>query len=329
MTDSVALRYGMLRWWSVGLAAMLAVVVVPEARACSVCGCGDPLLAASDPAAIAGMLRLQVDTEHLGMTAGSDERTGYVDHLSQWSYRLNVAYRPLSRLALVATLPLLDKTIRSVGAGTDEVSSHLTGPGDVELAGRYAVWRQIDFSRRRVQEIALSLGTAFPTGSSNAQTTDGGAIVPVDPHGQLGTGGWGPFAGIHYRLEQGDWLGYADASYRLRTTANFFDHSTYKFGEAVLGGLHAQYRPLPRLVVDLGVDARFARVDKAAAPDDGGASTVPNTGGSVFSAAPGVYVNAVGRLWLFGRAQLPFYQDLRGEQDVGVVAAAGLQYELL
>ena len=326
MTNSVRPRY----WLIEASAVALSVLLWPASSyACSVCGCGDPLIVASDPAAIEGMLRVQFDTEHLGMTAGSDERTGYLDRLSQWSYRFNVAYRPIRRLSVIATLPVLDKTIRSVGVGTDELASHEVGVGDVELAVRYAVWRDVSFSHRRAQEIALSLGSSLPTGPHDAKTTDAGEVVPVDPHGQVGTGGFGPFVGLHYRFEQGDWMGYTDLSYRLRTTATYFDHSTYKFGDAVLGGVHAQYRPLPALVADLGLDARFARVDQAAAPDQSSPSTVPNTGGTVLSLAPGLYGKIIGGLWLFGRVQLPIYQHLSGEQDIGIVAAVGVQYEVL
>jgi hypothetical protein len=63
-------------------AAALVVVGGPRARACSICGCGDPLLAASDPAAITGRLRLQADTEYLRIDAGTDGRPGYTDELA-------------------------------------------------------------------------------------------------------------------------------------------------------------------------------------------------------------------------------------------------------
>jgi hypothetical protein len=49
-----------------------------------------------------------------------------------------------------------------------------------------------------------------------------------------GTGGWGPWAGVHYRLEQQAWSGFASVSYRLRTEASYFDGSKYKFGDALL-----------------------------------------------------------------------------------------------
>jgi len=43
--------------------AIGVLVRAVPAHACSVCGCGDPLLTANDPAAITGQLRFQFDTE--------------------------------------------------------------------------------------------------------------------------------------------------------------------------------------------------------------------------------------------------------------------------
>ena len=176
-----------------------------------------------------------------------------------------------------------------------------------------------------MQELAVSAGSSLPTGRHDARASDG---TLVDPHGQLGTGGWGPFAGLHYRLEQGDWMGFASVSYRMRTQASYFDHSKYKFGDAALWSVHGQYRPVQRLALDLGLDGRYARADRAVDPDGTVTSPVGNTGGSLLSLAPGVYLRAAGELWLFTRAQVPVYKHLLGEQDVKPSFTAGLQYQL-
>jgi hypothetical protein len=295
------------------------------AAACSVCGCGDPLLASSDPAAITGGLRLQLDTEYLRIDAGTDGRPGYTDELTQWSYRLNAVYRPIEPLALSATVPLVRKSIRTVGGGTSVPDSSLTGLGDVEVAARYALWTAVDFGARRVQEVAVSAGSALPTGSYDARDPEGNL---VDPHGQLGTGGWGPFAGLHYRLEQGDWMGFASLSYRIRTEARYFDRSRYRFGNATLWSVHGQYRPRSTLALDLGVDGRYAVADRAVDADGAVTSRVENTGGTVLSLAPGVYWNAVGQAWLFVRGQVPFYRHLLGEQAVRPSFTAGFQLQV-
>jgi hypothetical protein len=314
--------------WLIGALVATAALFtsIPQAGACSICGCGDPLLATNDPAAITGLLRLQLDTEFLRVDAGTDGQPGFTDQLTQWSYRLNAVYRPISQLSLIATLPVLDKTIHTVGGGTDVTDSHLTGLGDAELGARYALWRSINLGIGRVQEFGLAGGIMIPTGAHDAKAADG---TLVDPHGQLGTGAWGPFLGIHYRFEQVNWLGFADFSYRMRTTGSYFDGSKYKFGDAALWSVHGQYRPLATLAVDLGIDGRFARVDKVTDTGDTSSSTQGNTGGTLLSVAPGVYFNAVGSFWVFARGQIPFYKNLDGEQDIKPSFALGLQYQVL
>ena len=320
-----------LTWITCGSVVVATMTLGPQVtHACSICGCGDPLLVASDPAAINGKLRLQFDTEYLRVDAGTDGQPGYTDQLTQWSFRLNAVYRPISRLALMATLPLLSKSINTVGPGVDQADSSLTGLGDAELAARYTMWKSANYGTGRYQEIGLAAGSALPTGGHDARTTDStGASVPVDPHGQLGTGGFGPFVGLHYRLEQGAWTAFADVSYRMRTTGSYFDGSQYKFGNAFLWSAHGQYRASRIVALDLGIDGRYASADRAVDPDGTVTDQVDSTGGTVLSAAPGVYVNVVGGAWVFARGQIPFYKNLLGEQDVKPSVALGLQYQAL
>jgi hypothetical protein len=303
------------------LAVGLATAAAP-ARACSVCGCGDPLLLASDPAAISGQLRLQLDTEYLRVDAGTDGQPGSTDRLKQWSYRFNAVYRPIDGLAFTATVPLVTKSIRTVGGGAEVLASDLTGLGDVEVAGRYTLWRTVDLGHARANELAVTAGTALPTGSHDA-TDPGGALV--DPHGQLGTGAWTPFVGLNYLVEGHSWLAFASVSGRLRTEATYLDGSRYKFGDALLWSVHAQYRPSRQVAIDLGVDGRHARADRATGADGAVTDGVENTGGTVLSAAPGVYYNASGPVWLFVRGQIPVYERLFGAQDVLPSFTTGIQ----
>ena len=141
-------------------AAAVALAAPSPARACSVCACGDPLLTSSDPAAITGDLRLQLDTEYLRVDAGNEADRALTDQLTQWSLRLNAVYRPIDALSLTATVPFVSKAISAVGAGTSTVTSDATGLGDVEVAARYALWRGIDLGRGRVQELAVTAGTS-------------------------------------------------------------------------------------------------------------------------------------------------------------------------
>ncbi len=310
---------------ALGALAALLLAAGPPAQACSICGCGDPLLASSDPAAITGGLRLQLDTQYLAMNAGTDGRPGFTDELTQWSYRLNAVYRPVEPLSLSLTVPFEKRTITTVGQGTREGASSLTGLGDVEVGVRYALWTTVNFGARRVQELAVSGGSSFPTGKSDARDPTGAII---DPHGQLGTGGFGPYAGIHYRFEQADWMAFAAVSYRVRTEASYPDGSRYRFGDALLWSVHAQYRPVDRLALDLGLDGRDARADRAVDPGGTVIASVENTGGTVLSVSPAVYGRMTQSLWLFVQAQLPVVQHLLGEQEVKPTFTGGLQLQV-
>jgi hypothetical protein len=279
-----------------------------------VCGCGDPLLTSTDPAAITGRLRLQLDTEYLRMDSGNEANPALTDQLTQLSYRFNVVYRPTDDLSLTATLPVVSKVMRTVGGGTSTLTSDVTALGDIEVGARYAVWRSVRLGVGRVQELALTAGTSLPTGPNDLSS--GGERI--DERGQPGRGSWSPFAGLHYRIEQGRWLAFASVSGRVSTENGF----GYTYGPAFLWSLHGQYFPTRRVVLDLGVDGRTAAADRS------NGETVVNTGGTVLVAAPGVYVNAASRTWLFVRGQIPFYKDFLGNQNQLPTIVAGLQFEV-
>jgi hypothetical protein len=305
-----------------GAALAAALASASPARACSVCGCGDPLLAASDPAAITGKLRLQLDTDYVRMDAGTDGDAGSTDQLTQWSYRFNAAYRPIEDLSFLVTVPLVSKTINTVGANP-AIGSDLTGLGDIELAARYAFWRSVDMGKQRAIELAVTGGSMMPTGEHNAK--DGETLI--DPHGQLGTGGWGPFLGLAFLFEQKDWLAFANVSYRVRTEASYFDGTKYKFGNAALWSVHGQYRPTRRLALDLGIDGRYAARDKQTNELGEVNPAVYSTGGTLLSAAPGVYFEAGAGIWLFARGQIPFATKLYDQQKVYPGFTTGLQFQ--
>jgi hypothetical protein len=306
------------------LAAALAAAA-PDARACSVCACGDPMLGASDPAAIAGRLRLQLDTEYLTMTAASEADPAATDELTQWSYRLGAVWRPADALSVMATVPLVSKAMKVSDPAGRRPVSNLTGIGDVELAARYALWSEVSFGKKRAQELAVSAGSSFPTGSYRARDAAGDL---VDTHGQVGTGSFGPFAGVHYRYAQGDWLGFASLSGRLRTETSLPGGDRYRYGDSILWSIHGQFQPASRVALDLGLDGRYARADRAS-PAGAPSEAVPHTGGTVWSVAPGVYFNAAGGFWLFLRGQVPVAKSLFGTQDVGATFTTGLQLQAL
>ena len=113
-----------------GAVSAAALLSSASAWACSVCGCGDPLLSANDPAAVNGRLRLQIDTEYLSVKSGAPS-----DKLDQYTLRANGVYSPAPGLSFIAQVPFTRKNLNNAdGSGSD-----LSGLGDVELGARYTV----------------------------------------------------------------------------------------------------------------------------------------------------------------------------------------------
>jgi hypothetical protein len=275
-----------------------------------VCTPGDPLVAASDASSTAGELRLAFEAEWLTADAGSHHAPGATDEVEQGSFRLVGVYAPVDRLNVLAVVPIVRKEARTTGAGHDEHSTE-TGLGDVELGARWFVLDRMEFGEMRRQWVALSAGTSMPTGADDA-THDGELL---DPHAQVGTGGWGPYAGVLYRLEQGDWGAFASVTGRYRTESD----RGYRFGGSVHWTVQAQRQLGHRVALGLALDGRTA------AQDEEGGEKVPNTGGLVLAATPAIYADVYRGTWISLRAQLPFATDLLGEQTVGPVVVVGVQ----
>jgi hypothetical protein len=298
------------------LAASLALLLAaPEALACSVCGCGDPLVGVGQVAGPAGQFGVELDWQWLTQKAGGEE-PDTLDLLNQNSMLLTLSYTPVKDLNLVVTLPWVWKEMQmQMPDGTKMPSSNLNGFGDMQFGLRWFFWEDVDVGSRIRQTLSVSAATFAPTGNNSAVDADG---IRVDEHGQVGTGGWGPNAGIFYRIQGDVWSGYAGLWGLYRTT----NSHGYRYGPALLWTAAGQYQPLDWLAVALGIDGRTAGSDV-----DGGV-TVENTGGLVLAAVPAVYARVLPGLWALARAQLPFATALNGIQTIGPVVTAGLRYEL-
>jgi hypothetical protein len=289
------------------LAAALALAALAPrpAAACSVCACGDPLLAASEVPAMAGALRLSLDGEWLQVE--SAEAPGETNRLTQQTLRLAAVYSPLDRLNLAVAVPLTSKALERLGTG--ERLGDETGLGDVDVGARWFAFTSANLAARRAQSLGFSLGASLPTGPRRAA---------LDEHAQLGTGSWGPYAGVLYRLGQGDLAVVASVTGRLRTE----NGDGYRYGSAVLWGVAGEYDLSSRVAVSLGLDGRQAGMDRA--PE----GPMESTGGLVMALAPAVSFALPAGLHVTARAQLPVVKRLSGEQDVGPTVSVGLQWQV-
>lgn len=283
------------------------------AWACSVCGCGDPLVDVGSATPTSGLLRFSLDFQYLTADAQSDEDASLTEGLTQLTLRPEVVFSPTQKLSLVLQVPLVRKDWALRGRALVE-SQRTQGLGDVDLGARWFLFQKSDFVHQRRQEFALSAGTSFPTGSDNAMV-DGERL---DDHAQLGTGGFGPYLGVLYAVHQDPWNVSASLTGRARTTNSY----GYHYGTSLLWSVVGTYRPWDRAGFELGFEGRYAWQDT----EDGEVQT--NTGGFLLALSPGVKVNLAGRLWLHVKAQVPIATSLYGVQHVGPVFLAGVQYAL-
>jgi len=299
-------------------AVLLAPVVLSPgvARACSVCGCGDPLVLAGDSMPVANTLRFALEYEYLTATARSDDAPDRTESVTQMTLRPVLVYSPFSRVNVVLQVPLVRKDWALSGTPTEGTETAVpTGLGDLDLGVRVFLWDAISIQAQRRQNLALTAGTSFPTGTDTATTPDGERI---DQHAQLGTGAWGPYVGALYAFHQDPWNFFLSVTGRFRTTNSF----QYRYGDAVLWSAQLRFRVVEPFALQLGVDGRYAGRDRSAGV------LQENTGGLVVSAVPGLAWNVGGPVWLLAQVQIPFVTHLFGEQTVGVTATASLQFVL-
>jgi hypothetical protein len=299
----------------VAIAITIVLGNTPDiARACSVCSRGDPLAPAAEGHGQGGDLRLALDAEILSQRSATPGVATMHDDLDEYTLKLTGVYSPAPPVNLVVSVPFTRKRMTMEhGGGVTFVASDLTGVGDVDVGGRWFFWESVNVRARLRHSVGISAGTSFPTGPSEPRTVAG---LPNAQHEQLGTGAFGPYAGLSYRLQRDPFAALLSVSGRTHTA----NGEGYRYGSALLWTVQGQWTPMRWLAVGLGIDGHDGGRDR----QDG--TYVQSTGGLVLWASPSAYVNVYRRLWVTLRAQLPFHSSLVGDQSVGAVVVAGVQY---
>ncbi len=294
------------------LAATVLAVLPAPAHACSVCGCGDPLVDAASSQPVAGRVSLSLSLTTLTASARNDDDPTQTEGLTQTTLQPVVVWSPLSRLNLVLQVPLTRKAWY-LTAGDASAERHTgMGLGDVSLGARYFLWQHSDWKAMSRQNLAVFAGTSLPTGPDDTQV----AGQRIDDHAQLGTGAFGPYAGLQYAYHRDPWNLFTSVSGRVHTVNRF----GYHYASALLWTVRGEYRPVDWAALELGIDGRYNGQDTA-----GGAAQV-NTGGFVLDASPGAMLRVVDKLWFHLRAQIPMATKLNGVQHLGPTLIGFLQY---
>lgn len=303
---------GLARRFGVGALTLLLCWSPARSEACSVCGCGDPLVLASEARPAAGWLRLAIEVELLTARARSDDHPDYFEELTQLTIRPLIVISPLEALNLVLQVPLVYKSWSLSGSAGAVERARPFGLGDLDLSARWFIVDATDLRHLRRQNFGVAAGSAFPTGA------DGAAVggERIDQHAQIGTGAFAPYIGLQYAFHQDPWNAFVAATYRTHSSNAY----GYRFGDALLWSARFEFRRWDWIAFGLGLDGRFAFRDRSAGEPQ------LNTGGLVIALTPGLTLDIYGDLWLYLRVQLPVVTSFYGEQSVGPTYTAGLQW---
>ncbi|MFT3774708.1 MAG: hypothetical protein QM820_55865 [Minicystis sp.] len=287
-------------------AALLAFVGARPARACAVCGAGDPTLnVAGTEKPYDGRLRISGDLRAGGARVGSG--AGQID-VHEQRLDLGVAYAPVASLFLTLSVPLLHRDAADGGG----MRKGAWTPGDVDLRAKGFILRSLRGGF--THEVALLGGIRLPT----APVQSGPSGMPLPAALQPGGSSVTPLAGASYDLRRGPWFFYASA--------------TFFVPFAVRGGTHAcdslrvstslQYQPHRVIATRLGLDGRL---ESSAVTDR---ASDPNAGGFIGYVSPEIVVSPKSDLVLLVGARFPLLQALRGVHREDTIVSIGAAYDL-
>ena len=298
--------------WAKVLLLLGALLLTKPSLACVQCNCGDPTIAAlgvEQP--YRNRLRLALDERVSSHTMGA------VDPMSTRVLRstLHVLWAPHSRVLLSAALPWLAVWTAPTGVGFRQPRA-ITGLGDLELTGRFVVFRDRRFSPRHL--LAITAGLKTPTGPRVKD--DNGYPLPEDE--QPGSGSWDPLIGVSHAWLSGELASIVTAaSYRHGTTGRRGEQR----GGVFLGLTQVQLQPLSRLAIAGGIEVTHRRPDRFATDTD---QAKPDSGGTVVWFAPALLIAPTPSLVIRIGATIPMGRWLYGTQREGPQAQVALAWDV-
>jgi hypothetical protein len=286
--------------------ALLGAGGAPEARACAVCGAGDPTLTVmGTEKPFAGRFRLAADVRFGGVWAGQPG-VSEID-VTEQRFDLTAAYAPIPRLFLTLDLPVMRRIIHEIGS-----SAVAYTPGDIELRAKIFI-----ASLRRgpyLHQLALQTGVKLPTALEEHDAKGVALAAPLQP----GCGAVAPELGAFYGLGRGPFSFYASAVIYLPYAVRQGPHASDSFRTSAA----AQWQAHPRIAARIGFETRL----DATAETVGGA-TDPNSGGFVGYVAPEVVVSPATDLLLHVGAHFPAIQALQGFHRERTIVGVGATYD--
>lgn len=288
----------------VAASALALTVFLPEAaRACSACGCN-------------------LDTDEGSAAAGFsvDERVDYVNQDSLWLgggkappqdptavevqrntatlwYTTTIDYQSDQRWGVSVAVPAQTRTHSSFNNGTDGdlAKSEWNAFGDVRVLGRYALTEG--------REISLLAGLKLPTGGTTHNFDSGQSTGLVDRGLQPGSGTWDLLLGSSQGGSITGKLGWFAQELWQKPLEQ---HNGFAPGQTLNGSVGLRYAIDETFMPQFQVNAQNRWRDRGINAD------IPNSGGEIVYASPGLFVTVAEDTTVYGFVQLPIYQRVGG-----------------
>jgi hypothetical protein len=172
---------------------------------------------------------------------------------------LMTSYAFTDDLTVNLTIPYLEKKMEMYTmSGKAFTTTKNDGLGDIEVSGRYGLWKNEFYSKF----LSVLAGTTLPTGDFDTQYL-------ASPGLQLGTGNFSATAGLLFSNRIKDFWFHYMASYRL----NIENSDDYRFGDVASLGAAAHYTPNYNLMLGVEIDGKHYAKNENQGKD------VDNTGG--------------------------------------------------
>lgn len=309
-------------------AAAVALCLPHAAMACSACGCN---LDTEDPTAGPGWTidgRVDFVNQNQMWQGGGkadaslrDPSTGDNHEVQRNTttlfYTTTVDYQSAGAWGLNVAVPFqyrTHSTYNSTNGDWASSKSEWNRLSDIRVLGRYTVW----------EDAGLSVlgGLKLPTGS-NRMTFAGGATggQVVDRGLQPGTGTWDVLVGLAQKGTITDDLSWFAQELFQRPVAKSNDFSE---GQKLNVSVGLRYVLNEWLTPQFQFNAQNRWRDHGPSNQ----ADIPNSGGEVIYASPGVFVNFSEGTSVYGFVQIPVYQRVGGLELVpGYSASVGIKHK--
>lgn len=236
---------------------------------------------------------------------------------ADWNFDLRAPYVVRGH----TTYGLQLQPYQSSETASDQLSGvRVSGIGDAKFIASY--------QRLPMHNLGLQLGVKLPTGSyGTAVKFSSGPNVgtPLDASLQAGTGSTDVILGAYYYRAVSENFG-AFANAQFQSAIGHKQNqpgNDFRPGNATTLSVGLRYEANPKWLPQVQVNVSHKDADQGALAD------VPDSAGTVVYLSPGMTVEVISRLHLYGFVQLPIYSNLDGYQLFPHwTAAIGANYAL-